>query len=66
MVDIVVSLKNGAEFDLTAVDIGTVDGDTVLSFTVEGFIRELESDLMQMFVGTSVVPTEIHFRIEGE
>lgn len=66
MVDVVVSLKNGAELDLTAVDIGTADGDEVLAFTVEGLIHGLESDLMETFVGKSVVPTEIHFRIESE
>lgn len=66
MVDVVVSLDDGAELELTAVDIGAADGDGILAFTVEGLIRGLETDLMETFRGKSAIPTEIHFRIEDE
>lgn len=66
MVDIVISLDDGAELELTAVDIGTTDGEGIVAFTVEGLIRGLEADLMEMFSGKSAIPTEIRFRIEEE
>lgn len=66
MVDVVVSLDDGAELTLTAVDVGTTDGDEVLAFTIEGIIRELESELMKTIAGKSLVPTEVHFRVETD
>lgn len=65
MEEIVVSLGEDAELDLETVDVGTADDET-LSFTITGMIRGLESDLLERFVGKSVVPTEIRFRVEGE
>ena len=66
MADIEVSLGEDAELELETVDVGTTEGGEVLAFTITGVIRGLESDLLEKFVGKSVVPTEIQFRIEGE
>lgn len=66
MADIVVSFEEETELELTEVDIGKAEDDNVLAFTVEGVIRGLESDLVQQLIGKEVVPTEIHFRVEGE
>lgn len=66
MADIVVSLGENTELDLDTVDIGTTDDGEVLAFTIEGIVRGLNSDLLEEFVGKSVSPTEIRFRVEGE
>lgn len=66
MTDIVVSLDQGAELELRAVDVGTTDEDDTLAFTVEGVIRGLESDLLEKFVGKDMVPSEIHFEVDSQ
>lgn len=66
MADIVVSFGEETELELTAVDIGRAEDDDILAFTVEGVIRGLDSELVQQFIGKEIVPTEIHFRVEGE
>ena len=66
MADIEVSLGEDTELELETVDVGTAADGEVLAFTITGVIRGLESDRLEKFVGKSVVPTEIHFRIEGE
>lgn len=66
MADIVVSFDEETELELTAVDIGRAEEDDVIAFTVEGVIRGLDSELVQQFIGKEIVPTEIHFRVEGE
>ena len=67
MADIVVSLDEHTELDLQTVDIGTAgdeNDEEVLAFTVKGIVRGIDSDLLKRFVGKSVTPTEIHFRVE--
>lgn len=66
MADIVVSFGEETELELTAIDIGRAEANDVLAFTVEGVIHGLESDLVKQFLGKEVVPTEVHFRVEGE
>lgn len=66
MSDIVVSLGEEPKLELRTIDIGLADNDRALAFTVEGVIRGLESNQLEQFVGTSVIPSEIHFRIESD
>lgn len=66
MADIVVSFGENTELDFQTVDIGTADDGEVLAFTIEGVVKGLDSELLEQFVGKSIVPTEIHFRVEGE
>ena len=66
MADIEVSLGENTKLELETVDVGTTDDGEVLAFTITGVIRGLETDLLEEFVGKSVVPTEIHFRIDSE
>lgn len=65
MADIVVSLGEGAELELQVVDVGVADNEEVLAFTIEGVIRGLDSDLLERLIGKKVLPTEIHFEVQG-
>ena len=66
MADIVVSFEDETDLELKNIEIGRADNDDVLAFTVEGVIRGLNPDLISTFAEQSVVPSEIHFRIDGE
>lgn len=58
MDEVVIDLREQADVELEAVDVGVAD-DTI-SFTIEGMIRGIEDSVLEELEGKSLTPTEIH------
>ena len=66
MEEVIISLSDGADIEFQSMDIGVDEDETTIAFSIEGLIRDLDSETLGALAGKSIQPTEIRLAVTDE
>ncbi|RBI60308.1 hypothetical protein DMJ13_18390 [halophilic archaeon] len=57
-----IRLQDGAELELT--DVGVATRNDHISFSIDGRLKDLDEDLLEVFSGQTLQPVAVTFKVE--